>query len=234
MNILRKNSQHHQHEADQDSEGSWAVSYGDMITLLLSFFVIFYNADFEETKYEKLNHYLGFQIENLKPSLHGSSAGKAKPGADVKIEGLGEFDIKVEQVDNNLIVTFGKFSFFDSGKTELRKEATVLLKLFAEKYLPFVSKYNLSIKGFTDRKPVMKRDRAYKDNLELSALRAISAMRHLRAAGIPLGRMEIAGIGELKSIAKVIPSPNELTQKELDAISRAVVLVIKPEKENFL
>jgi hypothetical protein len=46
--------------------------------------------------------------------------------------------------------------------------------------------------------------------------------------------MEIAGIGELKSIAKVIPSPSDLTKKELDAISRAVVLVIKPEKENFL
>lgn len=25
-----------------DSDGSWAISYGDMITLLLSFFVIFF------------------------------------------------------------------------------------------------------------------------------------------------------------------------------------------------
>jgi flagellar motor protein MotB len=205
-----------------------------MITLLLSFFVIFYNADFKETKIEKLNQYLGFQIENLKPSMAEVSGGKSKQKEKVEISDLGDFDIKVEQVDENLVVTFGKFSFFDSGKTEIRKEASEVLRLFAEKYLPFASKYSLSIKGFTDKKPVMQIERAFKDNLELSALRAISAMRLLRSQGIPLARMEIAGIGELKSIAKVIPSPTQLTNAELNAISRTVVLVIKPEKENFL
>jgi len=28
-----------------DSEGSWAISYGDMVTLLLTFFIIFFAAD---------------------------------------------------------------------------------------------------------------------------------------------------------------------------------------------
>jgi flagellar motor protein MotB len=196
--------------------------------------VIFYNADFKEKKIEKLNHFLSFQIENLRPSMEGVNEKQSKFKEKFNIAEIGDFDIKVEQVDNNMVVTFGKFSFFDSGKTEVRREASVLLRLFAEKYLPFASKYSLSIKGFTDKKPVMRRDRAYKDNLELSALRAISAMRHLRLAGIPLGRMEIAGIGELKSIAKVIPSPSQLTKTELNAISRTVVLVIKPVKENFL
>ena len=39
MILVKKNRRIHQEE---DSEGSWAVSYGDMITLLLSFFVIFH------------------------------------------------------------------------------------------------------------------------------------------------------------------------------------------------
>lgn len=231
MGVLKKQSHG---ESEEESEGSWAISYGDMITLLLSFFVIFYNADFEKAETQKLNHYLGFQIENLKSAMPPGVGTGSKPNSDVDVQKIGDFDVKVEQVDNNLVVTFGKFSFFDSGKTEVRKEAAGILKLFADKYLSFSSKYILSIKGFTDRKPVMRMDRAYKDNLELSALRAISAMRHLRKAGIPLNRMEIAGIGELNSIAKVIPNPKELKKEELEAISRTVVLVIKPEKENLL
>ena len=37
-----------------DSEGSWAVSYGDMITLLLSFFVLYFTVDFEAQRDEQL------------------------------------------------------------------------------------------------------------------------------------------------------------------------------------
>ena len=59
-------------------------------------------------------------------------------------------------------------------------------------------------------------------------------MRHLQKAGIPLNRMEIAGVGELRTIEKIIPKSNQLNQKELDALSRTVMLVIKPEKESQL
>ena len=48
MSLIKKNRIH----SEEDSEGTWAISYGDMITLLLSFFVIFYNADFKAKKIE--------------------------------------------------------------------------------------------------------------------------------------------------------------------------------------
>jgi flagellar motor protein MotB len=137
-------------------------------------------------------------------------------------------------VGDNLVVTFGKISFFDSGSTEVRKETIPFLKLFTEKYLPYAGKYQLSIKGFTDKKPVRKERRNYKDNLELSVLRAVSAMRHLQKAGLPLNRMEIAGVGELRTIEKIIPKSTQLDPKELEALSRTVMLVIKPEKESQL
>ena len=251
MSYMKK---HKPLEIEEDSEGTWAISYGDMITLLLSFFVIFYNADFKAKKIENLNHHLSFDIENLKPHLRtkpegqggGAGAGKASgakkeaesndviSGGSILVDGFTEFDIKVHEVDENLVVTFGKLSFFDSGSTEVKKDTIEILKLFTAKYLPYAGKYQLSIKGFTDRKPVRKDRRNYKDNLELSVLRAVSAMRHLQKAGIPLNRMEIAGVGELRTIEKIIPKSNQLNQKELDALSRTVMLVIKPEKESQL
>ena len=243
MSYMKK---HRPLEIEEDSEGTWAISYGDMITLLLSFFVIFYNADFEKNKQVKLNHHLSFDIENLKPHLTTvkadpvakKAAVEGTPGdtsaSNISVNGLSDFDIKVHEVGDNLVVTFGKISFFDSGSTEVRKETIPFLKLFTEKYLPYAGKYQLSIKGFTDKKPVRKERRNYKDNLELSVLRAVSAMRHLQKAGLPLNRMEIAGVGELRTIEKIIPKSTQLDPKELEALSRTVMLVIKPEKESQL
>ena len=247
MSLMKKNRPIH---SEDDSEGTWAISYGDMITLLLSFFVIFYNADFKAKKIESLNHHLSFDLENLKPHLTGSSTTQSntKPNEKAKtntskasagsgslfVDGLSDFKIKVHEVDQNLVVTFGNISFFDSGSTEVKKDSIEILKLFTTKYLPYAGKYQLSIKGFTDRKAVRNVRRSYKDNLELSVLRAVSAMRHLQKAGIPLNRMEIAGVGELRTIDKIIPKSNKLNQKELDALSRTVMLVIKPEKESQL
>ena len=43
MKTLRKYRQLATEEGEIDSEGSWAISYGDMITLLLTFFILFFN-----------------------------------------------------------------------------------------------------------------------------------------------------------------------------------------------
>jgi flagellar motor protein MotB len=42
------------HEEEVESEGTWAISYGDMITLLLSFFVIFFTTDFDKKKMQDM------------------------------------------------------------------------------------------------------------------------------------------------------------------------------------
>ena len=229
-NLKRKGAVHE----EDDSEGSWAISYGDMITLLLSFFVIFYNTDFKEEKVQKMNHFLSFEIEGIKSKNVTPGSGNSGSRKKVEVQGLGDFDVKVTEIDNNLVITFGNASFFESGKTEVKKDAAKMLAKFTEKYLPYAGKYLLSIKGFTDKQAVRAIKRSYRDNLELSALRAISAMRHFQKAGIPLNRMEIAGVGELQIIEKNFPSTKNLTKKELDALSRTIVLVIKPEKESLL
>lgn len=231
MNYLKN---HKEAASEEESEGTWAVSYGDMITLLLSFFVIFYNTDFEKEKTLKINHHLGFSIDSLNSSLKGSVDQETGKDYSAKLGDIKNLDIKVHEVGENLVVTFGKISFFNSGQTDIREDAAEVLKVFAEKYLPYAGTYQVSIKGFTDKRPVRKIKRAYKDNLELSVLRAVSAMRVLQKEGIPLRRMEIAGVGELKLIEKIFPKASELSQEELEALSRTVVLVIKPESENLL
>ncbi len=234
VRLLTKESYH-----EEDSEGTWALSYGDMITLLLSFFVIFFTTDPAKEKVQKLNNLLSFELEGTKP-IEGGEASERKAGGKRKIEisDLPKFEgssISAHQVEENIVVTFNATSFFSSGDVKPNQKGQMLLNEFAQKYMPYAGNYRLSIKGFTDSRPVTKRkSRKYEDNLELSALRSISAMKILQHAGIPLNRMEIAGAGELSTIEKVLPDKNGLTKDEVASYSRTIVLVISPAKESWL
>ncbi len=223
------------HLEEAENEGTWAISYGDMITLLLSFFVIFFTTDLKKEKVNNLNNYMSFSMDELNqiPSEIFRAGNKSSVKLDKKeLDGL---DIKVHQANNRVIVSFGKFSFFKSGQTEIKKEGAEVLKKFAEKYLPYAGTYSLSIKGFTDKTKVSPaRHKRYKDNLELSALRSISAMRTMQKAGIPLNRMEIAGAGELNLINDIIPEIGSETQNKKNDYSRTIMIVISPEKESWL
>lgn len=234
VRLLTKESYH-----EEDSEGTWALSYGDMITLLLSFFVIFFTTDPGKEKVQKLNSLLSFELEGAKPMEGGETKQDQKGGhKKIEIRDLPNFvgsTISAHQVEEKVVVTFNATSFFSSGDVKLNKKGRSLLNEFAEKYLPYAGNYRLSIKGFTDSRPVSKKKhRKYEDNLELSALRSISAMKILQQTGIPLNRMEIAGAGELSAIERVLPDKNGLTKEELESYSRTIVLVISPAKETWL
>lgn len=236
------------HQEDVDSDGSWALSYGDMITLLLSFFVIFFSTDFKGQKVEKLNRHLSFQLEGAvsAPASQPLDAAEMKqanmshpghapatPEVDLSIGGM---QIKTHPVGENVVVTFQAVSFYGSGKVTLEPQGEALLREFAQKYLPYAGNYRLAVKGFTDKRPVVyraERLKKFDDNLELSALRSLAAMRILQQQGIPLNRMEIAGAGELELIDRIMPRQEGLTQKELDAFSRTIVLVVQPVKESW-
>lgn len=228
VRLLTKPSFH-----EEDSEGSWAVSYGDMITLLLSFFVIYFTTEPGREKLEQQSSMLALDLEaNFQQAALRSDT--SLPQSLPDLADSQDAEIKVSQIGKQMVVTFGMNSFFLSGNTDVTQQGAKLLKLFSERYLPYASSYRLSLKAFTDSRPVKsKRQRRFKDNLELSALRSITAMRELQRAGIPLEKMELAGAGELKTMSKALPSAKELTKQELDSLSRTVVLVITPEKEGW-
>jgi flagellar motor protein MotB len=69
--------------------------------------------------------------------------------------------------------------------------------------------------------------RRFKDNLELSALRAVSAMRELQELGVPLHRMKVGGYGEIRKLA------GDASDSDL-ALARKLVLVIEPELKETL
>ncbi len=100
-----------------DSEGSWAISYGDMITLLLSFFVLYFTVDHTKVRNNKLQEALmvrlmeaGMKAEEfgLKTQMNlGPTPGE---GVDPAI--MQKLGAEVYSIDKAIIVDFRDISFF--------------------------------------------------------------------------------------------------------------------------
>ncbi len=217
-----------------DSDGSWAISYGDMITLLLSFFVLYFTVDFDAQKEEQLTGALFTSLKELNETSKRQIASENKYN-DPKFTEKEEKDLKkwnaiFHKVGNNIVVEFDNLSFFDLGEIVPRKDASDVLRRFSKIYAPYAGKYLLSIKAFTDSKKVNLTSTRFKDNLELSALRSVAAMRVFQHSGIPLNRMQLGGQGVNRILISSLKRSNNNT-KDKEALSRKVMLVIRPDRE---
>ena len=222
---------------EHENDELWAISYGDMITLLLSFFVIYFSTDFKKDKIDKLDAHLISNFKMLELDKNKGLPPIAETlGQGKKFEDAPKFELlknaKITKIEDRLLVTFDNMMFFKTATVEPTSEGRETLDAFAKKFVPYASLYKISIKAFTDKRPVRNGYR-FVDNMELSALRALAALRVLQKAGIPLDKLELAGYGEMNKLYSLI-TPEKL--KSLSAInqqdiSRTVILIIKHDND---
>ena len=94
--------------------------------------------------------------------------------------------------------------FFDTGKADLKPEATAELDKVAaalvelEKQIPADIAWVLRVDGHTDVRPISGGQ--FKSNWDLSAARAISVVQYLISKGVQPKRLVAAGFGEFQPI----------------------------------
>jgi chemotaxis protein MotB len=222
-------NRYHNH-TEVDTEGSWAISYGDMVTLLLTFFIIFFTAD----KYQMQKN-LKLDIKAKQDQVMRQIASNIEESIDdVELSKKAEIQGKVYKSGQKVYVEFSGVSFFPSGKVILREDAKKVLSEFYKIYAPHMGNYTLSIRAFTDPRKVMyKKGRNFNDNLELSAMRSIEVMRFFQKSGVPLASMKLSGYGEMVFKPDVIAQMPEEQRKpsSINALSRTALLIIEPKED---
>ena len=217
------------HEEEIDSEGTWAISYGDMVTLLLCFFILFFQIKPAEENVTRIQQGLSDKLVQKSIAqvqtgggggVETMSAGKGQePG--ISLELLKRLNGVPHKHGNKIIVEFPGISFFPSGGTEITLEGQKALEEFSRSYQGFEANHVVGIRAFTDPRAVRRGERLrYKDNLELSALRSISTMRSLVKSGIPMADIRLGGYGELKLTAKELEK--YLVEREKERVAAAV------------
>jgi chemotaxis protein MotB len=170
--------------------GSWAVSYVDLLTLLLCFFIVFFNAD-------KIN---------AKSIVLTDVEQKLKDGGDLvfssPIEKIQKTFADQKQISSSvngasLFIAVGGESSYESGALDLNRGGLKRLLAVIKSLEPYKTKIRVTIIAQTDPVLVRKKDgRAYADNWDLSALRATHTLKFFAKAGFQPENLSATGVAD--------------------------------------
>ncbi len=221
-------------DPDRENLERWLLTYADLITLLLAFFIILYSMSKIDT--EKFREVTG-ALRNVfrgtgPPDLLADSPfvddelgdGDIKLGdlvmlkleIETKLKGLGLANNIMTTLDRRgLIIRVSESAFFDLGSAELRLEAEEILHLIAGFLLRIPN--HIRIEGHTDNLPI--KTSKYPSNWELSVNRATICVRYLIVKhGFPPERISALGYGEYRPIASNETPEDRTKNRRVDII----------------
>ena len=194
---------------------AWMVTYGDLVTLLLTFFVLLLSfSTMEVSKFkEAMSSLKGAmsmlpkqssmieRVQTPKPKLSMGSDYNAKNRYKYKLEALAELIekenlsdiISIEELGTQALIRIGDSALFDLGRAELKPGIFPVLDEIAG--ILQNDENGVRVEGHTDNMPI--HNEIYPSNWELSMARAVNVLKYIRKAGnIDPKRLSAVGNGE--------------------------------------
>lgn len=225
----------------------WAVSYSDMMTVLMALFLVLYSmSTVDENKYEQLRNSLqtGFGTEDtgkIDDIIQAApKADEVKTDSQLAVDetarllelrkklneklaakGLAS-DVEMEIGKEGLSIKLvSAETFFGPNNSKLSPRANLLLSTTAEVLKP--SKYDLRVEGHADYRAGTG---SYETNWELSSDRAVKVLRSLtEKGGIQSSRVTAVGHGSSK------PSSKGKSAKDLAENRRTDIVVVSGQSD---
>ncbi len=227
-----------------DEETGWLVTYADLVTLLLVFFVLLFSlSSLKQEKFMSAINSIKSQLSANKPltgisnliEIQDSTKSKIsieditglRSRQEAMVEDINRFisgnnqskNISVHTVNNKIIITITGKVLFDSGSASLNPEALPVLNGIVQLVMKY-PEYNINIKGHTDDIPISTAQ--FPSNWDLSAIRATTVLKYLIKKGISPERLTATGYGDIMPLV-----PN--TSASNRAINRRVEFVLEKE-----
>jgi len=202
--------------SDEPTAPFWMTTYGDMVTLLLTFFILMISfANMDEHKWAQaaasLQGALGV-MEQFKVEMQMM---KEPPGGDDDMliradiyEKMQEFqeqmaaeidkgDITVESIKNGLLIQLGNKLLFNTAEATLKPAAYPILDLIGKTTRAHASE--IMVGGHTDNVPI--HSTKYPSNWELSGARALTVVNYLiHKVGIDPKILAATAYGEFRPL----------------------------------
>ncbi len=215
---------------------AWMVTYSDMVTLLLTFFVLMLSmSELDKMKFERaavsLKGAFGMlqsqpmrdiKSEAVTPEMEAIPYDMVQPVYRRMLLELERLDLNkdIELVKDRgaIVLRIKEKILFDSGSSSLKEEAEPVLRKVAELVSPLP--FDMRIEGHTDNRPYGPSGLT---NWDLSVKRAVSVLKYYARSGLlSLGRLSAVGYGDKRPLA-----PND--SKENRALNRRVEFVLEPD-----
>ncbi|MEO6459391.1 MAG: OmpA family protein [Bdellovibrionota bacterium] len=197
-----------QHIEEGDNQ-IWAVSYADLLMVLLAFFVIFFSFDNSQDRKHGLQDLAqglrsaGFEGAKNPNSKTGAEQGAAQPEAaanpEVRLisQYLTAIDNQKVQVDGEHIQILLPDDAFAKGQYQLSPELKTRLDQIYETLRPFERDLEIVVIGHADSTPFAVRHNEYLgDNFDLSSLRSLRALQYVLGKGFPHDQISAQGAAD--------------------------------------
>jgi chemotaxis protein MotB len=232
------------HEENENAE-RWLLTYADLITLLLAFFIMMYVFSKKDAqKYDEVASHLK-TIFSGGTGLAGKGSVTATSPIDMPSKGASSGEIKrqleSELMDSNrnksggenisvlsdergVVIRVLDKAFFDEGKAELKDGAKGAL----DKIVPIIKGVDnhVRIEGHTDNVPINTNE--FKSNWELSVRRATEVVRYfVEKRGLPPERISATGYAEYRPIVQNNSPKNKSLNRRIE-----IIVVKSNEKKN--
>ena len=215
----------YQKEDSDIDTNAWLATYGDMITLLMCFFVIFFSiSEVNVALFEDLKNGFESDITNKETKSPISLLAKQLDSIyDNPVD--DDLDVEVDLIKRGINIRLASKDLFRSGDAQLSRSGRKTVDDISNSLLSIVERYNLTcdIEGHTDDTPI----RSYKfpSNWELSASRAANVLRQMIDLGIPKEQSRAIGFSDIRPIIEPRDSTGSLV-KGARAANRRVEIVI--------
>lgn len=235
---------------DEKPEGldRWLLTYADMITLLMAFFIMVYSmsvlntSKFREAAISIRSGFGGSDSAEsastitFKPSRVGEeTAGVAwktlKPVVDFIDSNSHGRDVTIGEDERGIVITMSSDALlFDPGSAQIKSKAQPFLDKIAQMLKS--TKNEVRVEGHTCDLP--PRSTLYGSNWELSTARATGILRYLvETHALPDSRFSAAGYASMRPVAGKNPAANRAKNRRVEIIivRPEITAVIKPDSE---
>ncbi|MDR0878154.1 MAG: flagellar motor protein MotB [Treponema sp.] len=223
------------------SGGEWIVTYSDMVTLMLCFFVALFNPD--ETTMETVEALAAAfnslssrtggntlspgkmaEMGNTLNSLPSMDKGRSLGASLQKAISLFNMEVKSNKVrvthdERGLVITLASDAFFYPASARINIEETrdILLRLGVFLSGEDAAGKKFRIEGHTDDTPI---DPAgpWESNWELSTARSISVLHYLTDIGVDETRFQVAGFANTMPVASNDTREGQAYNRRVDVI----------------
>lgn len=176
-------------------EEGWLLSYADLITNLLLFFVVLLSAaNLSKSKMQQISKAISGEPQP-------ESLESIQQQIDKQIMEKNLKDVVATKLqDEGLELSLNSGFVFPSGRADLQPAFEAPLASMLEVIKPYSDRYQFAIEGHTDATPLTAGG-VFKSNWELSASRAISVRERLEKVGIDRKRIRVEGYADTRPLS---------------------------------
>ena len=197
----------------KSNSGSWLVTYSDMVTLLMVFFIVLYTMTpgIDRSQFENFISYFQSSMGVIESNTAVNQ--KSERSEDYREEIMEDWlelqkyiekeqlngQVEIEEVETGVKITLSDSLTFNSGSSDLLPRAERVLDEIANVFSDEIAE--TEVQGHTDTDPIANTS-YYRSNWHLGAARGVSVLKYIQErSDLKPERYKASSFGEFRPIA---------------------------------